>query len=268
MRAGIVLHFHPGLACVTGTVLEAIVAEGAYRSQWVRGTSNCGLTAHTGGHRWVWEARLFGRRYDDADPADRPVYGAWNRRRDPYGAAPRFGWAYLLLRPAAIERSTFCWPDSVYDPHATGRPERLPELCALADAGLLDPAQLPETAAGLPLDDPLNDYVEAHVHGGVDLARDVQAIVLDPSNLSDHRDTLGALADLGVAVETHPGYRVTTGQIDETYRSKVPVALARELGGEITPAGLAVAQRTGAHDPRAVKWLWHCLARFGRQDID
>lgn len=37
----------------------------------------------------------------------------------------------------------------------------------------------------------------------------------------------------------------------------------RALGGEITPARLAAASRTA--DPQAVKWLWHCLARFGRQ---
>ena len=29
--------------------------------------------------------------------------------------------------------------------------------------------------------DPLDDYVEAHVHGVVDLCRDVEALVLDPS---------------------------------------------------------------------------------------
>lgn len=86
-----------------------------------------------------------------------------------------------------MERSTFCWPDSVYDPREHGGPERLPDLRALADAGLLDAALLPAAAADLPIDDPLNDYVEAHVHGGVDLVRDGEAIVLDPSDLTAHR---------------------------------------------------------------------------------
>ncbi|WP_157559148.1 hypothetical protein [Nocardioides sp. Soil774] len=34
----------------------------------------------------------------------------------------------------------------------------------------------------------------------------------------------------------------------------------------LTPARLAAAASRGDHDPQAVKWLWHCLARFGRQD--
>ena len=261
MVAAIVLHFHPGWPHGGSTVIDAIAADGAYRSQWVTGTSNGGLTAHPGGDRARWESRLFSERYDDADPRERPVYGAWNRRDDPYGAAPRFGSAYLRLRPHTVERATFCWPDSVYDPPAIGGPEFLDELCRLADGGLLDRSALPASAADLPLDDPLNDYVEAHVHGGLSIAVDVEALVIDPSDGHVHAD---ALASLGCAVEVHPGYRLVADMIDPAYRSGVPVELARQLGGEVTPSVLAVAQRSGAHDPQAVKWLWHCLARFGR----
>ena len=70
----------------------------------------------------------------------------------------------------ATARAAFCWPDSVYEPRMVGGAERLEELCALADAGLLDASLLPGTAANVPIDDPLNDYVEAHVHGGLVLA--------------------------------------------------------------------------------------------------
>ena len=161
------MHFHPGWGFAGGTVLEAISASGRYRSQWETGTSNGGLTARPGGDRWRWESRIFGGRYDDAVDEERPVYGAWNRRQDPYGAAPRFGSAYLRLRPAVSARAIFCWPDSVYDPRVVGGVERLDDLCRLADAGALDPGLLPDPAADLPLDDPLNDYVEAHVHEGL-----------------------------------------------------------------------------------------------------
>lgn len=263
MAPAIVLHFHPGWKHGRGSVVDAIVADGAYRSQWLTGTSSGGLTAHLGGQRWGWEQRLFAGRYDHSDPAERPVYGAWNRRDDPYGAAPRFGSAYVRLRADVVERATFCWPDSVYEPDALGGPERLPELCALADAGLLDASHLPASAADLPLDDPLNDYVEAHVHGAVLVPRDVEAVVVDPSDVDAHAP---AFAALGCPVMTHDGYRVRADEIDVAYRGEVPVALARRLGGEITPARLGAAQRSGDHDPQAVKWLWHCLARFGRHD--
>lgn len=256
------MHFHPGWAFAGGTVLDAISASGRYRNQWQTGTSNGGLTAHAGGDRWRWESRMFEGYYDDSPDEMRPVYGAWNRRHDPYGASPRFGSAYLRLRPEVSARATFCWPDSVYDPQVVAGPERLEELCRLADAGILDANLLPASAADLPLDDPLNDYVEAHVHGGLDLTRDVEALVLDPSERRAHVEALGRL---GCPVEEHPGYRMRAEAIDPEYRGAVPVRLALQLGGDITPARLAMASRSGAHDHQAIKWLWHCLARFGRQ---
>jgi len=204
---------------------------------------------------------MFEGRYDDARAMDRPVYGAWNRRDDMYGASPRFGSAYLRLRPEVKERATFCWPDSVYHPPVVGGPEKLEELCQLADSRRVDPSELSAAAADLPLDDPLNDYVEAHVHGGVSVIRDVEAVVLDSTDREAHSPTLERLE---CAVEEHSGYRVTAGAIEPDYRGSVPIELARLLGGEITPARLSEASRSGAHDTQAIKWLWHCLARFGR----
>lgn len=262
MAPRIVLHFHPGWGFGDATVLEAMARSGWYRSQWQTGTSNGGLTAHRGGDRWRWESRMFAGRYDDAPASERPVYGAWNRNDDQYGASPRFGSAYLRLRPEATERATFCWPDSVYQPQVIGGPEKLEELCQLADSRTVHPSELSAAAADLPLDDPLNDYVEAHVHGGVSLVRDVEAVVVDPTD----RDAQSAtLESLGCAVEEHSGYRVSADAIDLDYRGSVPVELARLLGGEVTPARLSEASRSGDHDAQAIKWLWHCLARFGRR---
>ncbi len=95
------------------------------------------------------------------------------------------------------------------------------------------------------------------------IARDVEALVVDPSDREAHSDALG---DLGCPVEVHQGDRVHAGEIDAAYRTEVPVDLARRLGGSLTPACVAAVQRRGEHDPQAVKWLWHCMARFGRQD--
>lgn len=119
-----------------------------------------------------------------------------------------------------------------------------------------------EGVTDLPLDDPLNDYVEAQVHGGLVIGRDVEALVLDPADRDAHA---GLLAQLDCPVEEHPGYRVTAERIDPLYRGPMPVELAQALGGEITPARLAAASRTT--DPQAAKWLWHCMARFGRQSV-
>ncbi|MCE1178789.1 DUF3626 domain-containing protein [Actinomycetota bacterium] len=261
MTPSVVLHFHPGWPFQDRTVLQAIAAAGVYRSQFETGTSNGGPTAYPGGDRWRWESTLFDRKYDDADPQERPVYGAWNRRSDPYGASPRFGSAYLRLRGEVTERATFCWPDSVFEPASVGGPEMLDDLCRLADAAAAGGTPPQSAAPDLPFDDPLNDYVEAHVHGGLLLARDVEAVVVDPS---DHEAWSHVLAHLPCPVEAHPGYHVAADQIDPDYRGPDPVLLAHELGGVITPARLAAAARSGEHAPQSIKWLWHCLARFGR----
>ena len=65
--------------------------------------------------------RIFDGAYDNAAAGERPVYGALNFRRKPIGAAPRFGSAHLRLTAEAISRTTFCYPDSVLEPHMRHR---------------------------------------------------------------------------------------------------------------------------------------------------
>jgi hypothetical protein len=201
-----------------------------------------------GGDRWRWEQRLFAGRYDGADPATRPVYGAWDRREDPWGGSPRFGSSYLVLGPACTQRASFCFPDSHLEPTLVGGPERLAELCAAADAAHADD---------------LDDYVEAQVHGGVLVARDVAEVVLDPCFAGGpvHADALL----LGPPVRFHPGFRLgtaTLGPEHEAYRGPAAADLARSLGEVLTPAVVTAA--LAAHPPQAVKHVWHLLARFGR----
>ncbi|WP_300345818.1 DUF3626 domain-containing protein [Nesterenkonia sp.] len=242
------LQFHPDWPYQQGLVIDAMVRDGRYRSQFETGTSNGGLTAKPGGDRWRWESRLFEGRYDDQEASARPVYGAWNRRTDPYGGSPRFGSAHFRMRPHVLERTTFCFPDSVFEPAAVGGPEALPQLQRLADE------------AG---HDYLDDYVEAHVHGGVRFAEDVEALVLDPC----HRGgpVAEAAAQLGCPIEFHPGFRAETAQLEESYRGPRPVQLARALGPVLTPETVAAAAAEGVHDPQTLKRVWHLLARYGRQ---
>jgi hypothetical protein len=246
----VALHLHPDWPFGDEMVVEALARDGRYVSQFVTGTSNGGLTAFPGGDRWRWESRIFAGRYDAAAAAERPVYGALlsGDPPEPYGASVRFGSAHLRLRPEVTARSTFCWPDSVFEPTETGGPERAAELAALCAAS--------------PAEDPLDHYVEAHVHGGVRLDTDVEALVLDPSHRGGPVEE--AAARLGCPVEWHPGFRVATAGLPEHYRGPGPLALARSLGPVLTPPVVAVAARSGEHDPQAVKRVWHLLARYGR----
>lgn len=108
------LNFHPDRER-DGVPILAAMADG-YRSQFTTGTSNGGLTAHPGGDRWSWESRIFGNAYDAAPPEQRPVYGALNFSAKPVGAAPRFGSAHFRLTADTLPRTTFCYPDSVFEP--------------------------------------------------------------------------------------------------------------------------------------------------------
>ena len=121
-------------------MLSALLEDGVYRSQFETGTSNGGLTAHPGGDRWHWESRIFGTAYDAVPARDRPKYGSLNFRHRDVGGSPRFGSAHVRLTPAALSRSRFCYPDSVYDPVHFGVAEScsLAEIAALDDKDLLD----------------------------------------------------------------------------------------------------------------------------------
>lgn len=247
--AALTVHFHPDWPFGDGLVIEAMAAAGRYRSQFETGTSNGGLTAHPGGDRWIWESRLFAGRYDTLPADERPVYGSWNFDDDAYGGSPRFGSAYLQLIPAAAERATYCFPDSYLQPTHVSGPGGRPLLCALADDAELE--------------DPLDRYVEAHVHGGVRFAHDVEALVLDTCHAQGPvRD---AAEKLGCPVRIHPGYRVATADLPEDYRGPDPLALAVSLGEEVTPDLVARARRTDRFDPQWIKQVWHLCARFGRQ---
>lgn len=112
----VTVNFHPDRWLAGLPILESLARDGIYRSQFETGSSNGGLTAHPGGDRWRWESRIFGGAYDDAAPTERPKYVALNYRKRRAGASPRFGSAHLRLTGEVVTRSTFCFPDSVFEP--------------------------------------------------------------------------------------------------------------------------------------------------------
>lgn len=243
----VTLHFHPDRLVDGVPLLQHLAIDGVYRSQFETGTSNGGLSAHPGGDRWRWEQRMFGGAYDGAPAEQRPKYGSLNHRRRSAGGSIRFGSAHLRLARHVLERTTFCYPDSAFEPDAFATAERM-GLIELADADVQDV---------------LDDYIEAQVHGPLLLDRDVEAVVLDPA----FRDTRLAAVELPCAVEWHHGFVL---HVDALVRP------AEYRGPDVVAAGLAVARdgwldarivgaavRAGTHDPQTLKRLWHCTARFG-----
>lgn len=111
----VTLNFHPDRLHRGRPLLQALLADGVYRSQFETGSSNGGLTAFPGGVRWQWESRIFGGAYDACPPAERPKYGALNALGRACGAAPRFGSACLRLKPEVLGRTTFCYGGSAIE---------------------------------------------------------------------------------------------------------------------------------------------------------
>ncbi|WP_329571373.1 DUF3626 domain-containing protein [Kitasatospora sp. NBC_01266] len=245
----VTLNFHPDRLVNGRPILAAMAADGVYRSQFVTGTSNGGLTAHPGGDRWRWEQRIFGGAYDEAPAHERPVYGALNFRRQLVGAAPRFGSAHFRLGVEPVGRSTFCYPDSFTEPSDFGVATAMPlvELAAADTRGRLD------------------DYIEAQVHGPVRFDRHVEALVLDPCYRGTEVEQ--AARQLPCALEWHPGYRLSVDELRRhpDFRGPEFVALGVTLArdGQLDPAVIGDASRTGRHDEQALKRVWHYIAQFG-----
>ncbi len=199
------INFHPDRLSGGVTVLESLARDGVYRSQFETGTSSGGLTAHRGGARWHWEKRIFGS-------------------------------AHLRLTEAVLDRSTFCFPDSVFT-----------DEIEATEGGLLD------------------DYVEAHVHGPVELAVDVEALVLDPCFRGSPIEVQAGA--LGVAVEWHEGRRLTVRALAEhpLFRGPRTVEVGRRIAvaGLLDAAVVGRAAEAGEDDPQDLKKVWHCVARFG-----
>ena len=244
----VTLNFHPDRH--DPPILAALAAAGYYRSQFVTGTSNGGLTAHPGGDRWRWESRIFGGAYDDAEGAERPVYGALNFRDQGVGAAPRFGSAHFVLAAGAVHRATFCYPDSFLEPTDFGVASALD----LVDKALAD------TAA-----DAIDNYIEAQVHGPVRLGADIEALVLDPCYQGTEVEALAR--ELPCRLRWHPGFRLTLDEMARypDFRGPEFIELAREITPEglLTPLVIGRAAATGKYDPQDLKRVWHYLARFG-----
>lgn len=253
----VTLHFHPDrlVGGIDGPpILERMAADGHYLSQFETGTSNGGLTAYEGGDRWLWESRIFGRAYDGGEPTQRPKYGSLNFRERRVGGSPRFGSAHFRLAATTLARTTFCYPDSFLQPEHFGTAESVSTLTTLAQ----DDDQ-----------EPLDDYVEAHVHGPVDLRTDVEALVLDPS----HRGTFveEQAARLGCPIEWHGGFRLDVDELRRHpgYRGPEFVALGEQIArdGLLDPAVIGDASRTGEHDEQSLKRVWHYVARFGTPEL-
>lgn len=254
------LNFHPDRPLASGElVVERLLHEGVYRSQFETGISNGGLTAYPGGERDQWEARLFGHAYQhfSKDAAERPKYGGLNLLQHADGAAPRFGSCYFTLHPRVLPRCSFTWGDSNQAQHVATHDHFSPVLAGLlstleSEQGALglSPFDVRQLAAlwstrfaraSLPLAEralgrALDSYVELQVHGAVNLADDVVALTIDPAFGEGELGRL--LTELcrkyGIALRVHPGFVLTPEQVPEDFRGPLMIPLSRYVTAAFT----------------------------------
>lgn len=317
-HARVVLHFHPDRLGVRPVpVCEALCEEGQYRSQFETGLSSGGLTAFPGGARDEWERTLFGGAYHGSGSSigDRPKYGALELIRYPDGPWPRFGSCYFVLRADVARRTSFTFSGSE-QPDASERLGTLDRMeCVLApllaevargegvkvpwppfvaptlgvkNLTVSDLLERLSKELPLPRADPssglagrvLDTGIEAQVHGPVDIARDVERLVVDSAFIGT--ETGHCLEELcqkyAVPLEWHVGFRLAAPDVPEEFRGPAIPKLARRIAGDgaVDAAVIGAAQVSlytrpgdwrdcGPHQDvlQHLKQLWHVLVHYG-----
>lgn len=247
----VTVNFHPDRLLAGGSlVVDGLLRDGVYRSQFETGVTSASPTAYPGGDRDRWERRLFGGAYHQAGLAhrERPKYGALNLLQHPEGGAPNFGSCHVVLRSSMLARCTYTLGDSYSEPEHSGTidvfepllAELLDEAAAAGsapgrDAGgsaaLLRRLLASGEEAPSSIRRELDQYIEAQIHGDVALASDVEAIVADPSFRGTRiGERLAALASrYHVALHWHHGFQLAASDVPDDFRGPKMPPLARRV---------------------------------------
>lgn len=304
VHARVALHFHPDRPGHDHRpAVESLRESGLYRSQFETGLSNGNLSPFAGGERDEWEREYFSGAYHvpGVGLEHRPKYGALDLRLAPDGPAPRFGSCYFLLNPAVSSRCTFSYLDSHLDPRHRGTLDEMDDILfalvthafdhdfvlgerpvrprALIDRLLALSGPRPDPATSTPSRN-LNHYVEAQVHGSIELGTDVETLFADPSFRGTPIGTqLEALCrDHTIELRWVGGFTLRVDEVPGDFRGARMPTLARRIARDILDARtLGEAAVHLARDPEAwadhgdparnlqdLKRLWHVLVRHGR----
>lgn len=296
----VTVNFHPDRVTRHGdSVAAGLLRSGAYETQWISGVSAGSRSAILGGERQRFERVFFEGAYEGLAPTSgkHPVYGALDLLVDPHGGAPRFGSSFLVLEPHVRDRVTLSLGDSHLGPGDVGtfaEPARV--IAGLAEQAerrrllnrdlgrdgllaVLDGSFVP----GPPARD-LDGYVEVQVHGGISLADDVAAVVLDPSfqGTAVETDLTVASQRDGFEIRWHTGSELDAADVPEDFRGPAMPELARQVArpdGIVDAAAIGVAaaeenfeEPSADGDPaqsptQQLKRLWHTVLAFGHDAV-
>lgn len=306
-HAQVVLNFHPERLSVTGkTVAQGLWQDGIYKNQYETGLSSGSPSAFRGGDRDVWEKRLFGGAYHGAgvSPADRPKYGALEIMYHADGAAPRFGSCFFVLHTDVSKRSTFTFGGSQEDEAiaCTGTLDTIEIVIApllrevengsgaLGVDNLTVADLMRQLTRGLstriadqstrPLGKALDSFLEAQIHGTIDLHQDVEKLVADPAfrGSPTEKDLRAICSTYDILLEWHPGFTLPVKAVPERFRGYATGPLARRIAkdGILNARNIGEAANSLKTEPdlwkdlgpsrealTAFRRLWHVLVMYG-----
>ncbi|ABE56303.1 conserved hypothetical protein [Shewanella denitrificans OS217] len=302
----VALHFHPDRIDNRGlTVVQGLLRDGIYKSQFETHISNGQLSPELGGPRDHWENQLFGNSYSGIK--SRPKYGALDLGLCPLGPAPRFGSCYFLTHSQVLSRCTFSYMDSYRLPkekgtlscfdailaallsesfercYALGRQPFKPRdimahMACEAKSSVAARFELPGLGN-------LDHYIEAQIHGDVSLADDIGYLVADPSfKGTETEEYFNQLcSDYQINLHWHNGLTLACDKVPTDFRGAAMPVLAKQIAiDEVIDAKTVGAEAarlqkqpsswsergSQAKKTQELKLLWHVLVRFGKPRED
>ena len=301
LESAITINFHPDRLSNNGkTIMENLLEQGQYLSQFRTGTTNGGTGIHEGGNRFTWEQNMFFNIYPK-DALERPKYGALNLFRYIDGASPRFGSCFFTLNQGVTNRCTFAYGDSSTNPTALCTSDTFVSILAAMfedvqqNHRLLNQVVAHAQAALAIMLNPCKDMknigrnldycVETHIHGDISLADDIDCFYIDESLQGTIFMTQAEelCQKYNIALHRIPARQVKTADIGALFRGPQIPILAQKIDrvfgngkGLINAALIGAASRDSITRREAweelgdeaelfmyFKQLWHTVAYFG-----
>ncbi|NLR91463.1 DUF3626 domain-containing protein [Flammeovirga agarivorans] len=293
-NAPVALHFHPDRISNQGnTITEGLLSSGVYKNQFETNISSGSVSAHLGGLRNEWEDDIFKGAYTHSEPKERAKYGALHLTHSESGPAPRFGSCYFVLHPEVNQRTTFTYGDTYASPKEVGTIQHIEPIIS----ALFNDLSTRESALGennittlefitlinqiylntinqkslRPFSQNLDFYIEAQIHGEISLEKDVSELIVDYSFFNTKvGNTLMALSQkYKIQLHWNSGLELGVDEFPNNFRGPEVPKFAKQFGhnGKLNPflLGKAALEIGNEYEElQMLKYLWHCLVKFGR----
>ncbi len=243
----ITVNFHPDrLTRANKSVIESLIDEGKYQGQFLTQTTNGSDTAYIGGERFNWEQRLFCEAYPP-DALERPKYGALNIFNYRDGGAMRFGSCYFVLKQSVVNRCTFSYGDSAIGARGLCSSDTFESLLMALLLDIRDNQKMLNQVAGsmeeaiatlvydwrdkAVLGRNLDYYIETHIHGDIDLAKDVESLFLDSAfkGTALHEQAKALCNQYSIALAYIPKRTLNVDAIGPLFRGPTMQMLAKRI---------------------------------------